>query len=104
MFPAAPSVAANTTEYRDIGVPELVMNCLAPLSTHPSPSRRATVLTLEASLPPEGSVSEKALNASPEESSESSASRRSGWSCSNAPSRTALTTATCTVTASEEST
>ena len=47
------------------GVTELVMNCLAPLTRQPDPSRRATVLGLAASEPPVGSVNPIATKLEP---------------------------------------
>jgi hypothetical protein len=52
----------------EMSVPLLVMNCLAPLMTHSSPSSSARVRTLPASEPASGSVSPKAPSRSPEHS------------------------------------
>ena len=40
----------------EMSVPELVMNCLAPFTTHSPPSSLAVVLVLPASEPASGSV------------------------------------------------
>ena len=48
-----------------MSVPALVMNCLAPLMTHSSPSSAAVVFVLPASEPASGSVSPKEPNFSP---------------------------------------
>lgn len=50
-------VTAVTVTSEVMSVPELVMNCLVPLITHSSPSRRAVVLVPLASEPAPGSVS-----------------------------------------------
>ncbi len=52
----------------EISVPALVMNCLAPLIAHSSPSKRARVRVLPASLPASGSVRPNAPSRSPEHS------------------------------------
>ena len=63
-----------------IGVPELVMNALAPFSTHcppPAPSRNsARVSVAKASEPPPGSVRPNADSARP---ATRSGSQRSFW-------------------------
>ena len=74
---AAP-VAVKRMTYLVSGVPELVMNCLAPLITHSSPSRTAAVAMLPASEPPLGSVRPKATNSSPAVILGSSSRRRPG--------------------------
>ena len=51
-----------------MSVPELVMNCLAPLITHSPFSSFAVVRTLPASDPASGSVSPKAASLLPEHS------------------------------------
>jgi hypothetical protein len=51
----------------EMSVPLFVMNCLAPLMTHSSPSSEARVRTLPASLPASGSVRPKAPSRSPEQ-------------------------------------
>src|SRR5256885_9591659 len=56
---------AKRTTYFENGVPELVMNCLAPSMTQSVPSRRARVPMLPASDPPVGSGSPKAQKGSP---------------------------------------
>jgi hypothetical protein len=48
-----------------MSVPALVMNCLAPSTTHSLPSSRARVRTLPASLPASGSVSPNAPSFAP---------------------------------------
>ena len=93
---------AKRTTYFENGVPELVMNCLAPSMTQSVPSRRARVPMLPASDPPVGSVSPKAQKVSPEAMPGRYSARRSSearwW---NSAAEMAWT---CTVTASEEST
>ena len=49
-------------------MPLLVMNCLAPLITHSSPSSSARVRVLPASEPASGSVRPNAPSRSPEQS------------------------------------
>ena len=74
--------AAVTVMTLVIGVPELVMNALAPSMTQ-SPvasSRRARVRVAPASLPASGSVSPKAPSARP---AQRSGSQR--WRCSSEP-------------------
>ena len=57
MLEISPSpVRAVIATWPEIDVPALVMNCLAPSTTQPSPSCVARVLTLPASLPASGSV------------------------------------------------
>ena len=63
-----------------IGVPEFVMNALAPSITQSSPSRRARVRLAPASLPASGSVSPNPASVRP--------AQRSGnhrWRCSSVP-------------------
>ena len=54
-------VRAVTVTTEVIEEPELVMNCLAPSTTHSSPSRTALVAVAPASDPAPGSVGEPAL-------------------------------------------
>ena len=78
----APSVRAVTVISEVIGVPELVMNALAPSMTH-SPveaSSAALVRVAPASLPASGSVNPKAASASPAHSGGSHRRR-----CSSVP-------------------
>ena len=103
LVPSDSPVAANTTAYLDCGVPELVMNCFAPLSTQSVPSRRATVSRSAASLPPDGSVSAKQENTSPEAMRGVSSRCSSGLLSSIVAVRTPLTTPTWAVTAIDES-
>ena len=49
-----------------MSVPELVMNCFAPLTTHSPPSSSAGVLVLPASEPASGSVRPKAASFLPD--------------------------------------
>ena len=49
----------------EISVPELVMNCLAPFTTHSPPSSFAVVRTFPASDPASGSVSPNEASRSP---------------------------------------
>ncbi len=58
-------VRAVTVTTLVIGVPEFVMNDLAPLITHSSPSSSARVFVAPASEPASGSVSPKAASARP---------------------------------------
>ena len=76
---AAP-VRAVTVTSDVIGVPEFVMNALAPSITQSSPSRRARVRLAPASLPASGSVSPNPASVRP--------AQRSGnhrWRCSSVP-------------------
>jgi hypothetical protein len=50
----------------EMSVPELVMNCFAPLITHSPSSSFAVVRTLPASEPASGSVSPNAPSVSPD--------------------------------------
>ena len=87
--------------YFENGVPEFVMNCLAPLMIQSDPSRRARVAMLPASDPPVGSVRPKAQNVSPLAMPGRCSDRRSSearWWKSAAPIAW-----TWTVTASDES-
>ena len=59
MRPSASPVTAVIETQPEISVPELVMNCLAPLTTHSPPSSFAVVRTLPASEPASGSVRPK---------------------------------------------
>ena len=97
-----PGVAAKRMMYFEKGVPELVMNCLAPLITQPPSTRRAVVAMLPASEPPVGSVRPKDTNVVPAAMPASSSWRCSAEArCSN---RQAEMACTCTVTATPEST
>ncbi len=71
-------VRAVTVTSEVISLPELVMNCLAPLTTHSSPSRSALVLVALASEPAPGSVRPKPASAWP---ATRSGSQRSFCSC-----------------------
>ena len=66
----------------EMSVPELVMNCLAPLTTHSPPSSSARVCVLPASEPASGSVSPKAASFWPLQSCGSQSSF-----CSSVPHR-----------------
>ena len=66
----------------EISVPALVMNCLAPLTTHSPPSSFAVVRTLPASEPASGSVRPKAASRLPPQSCGSHSER-----CSSVPQR-----------------
>jgi hypothetical protein len=79
------------------------MNCLAPLITQLSPSRRAAVAMFPASEPPEGSVRPNETKVSPAAACLIRSSRSARPAASLASSA-ALMACTCTVTASEEST
>ena len=68
-----PVTAVRVTK-RVMSVPELVMNCLDPLITHSSPSRRAVVRVAPASDPASGSVK-------PNPASDVPASRSGSSSC-----------------------
>ena len=67
--PSAPGdrapVTAVTVTSEVMSVPELVMNCLAPLMIHSSPSCLAVVAVAPASEPAPGSVSPNPANARP---------------------------------------
>ena len=58
-------VRAVTVTTEVMSVPELVMNALAPLTTHSSPSRTALVRVAPASEPASGSVRPKPASARP---------------------------------------
>ncbi len=58
-------VRAVTVTTDVMSVPELVMNALAPLTTHSSPSRTARVRVAPASEPASGSVRPKPASARP---------------------------------------
>ena len=66
--PSTPVTAVMTTQ-PEMSVPALVMNCLAPSTTHSPSSSRARVRTLPASEPASASVSQKAPSRWPEVSS-----------------------------------
>ena len=66
----------------EMSVPESVMNCFAPLTTHSPPSSLAVVLVLPASEPASGSVSPNAASFFPETSCGSQSSF-----CSSLPQR-----------------
>jgi hypothetical protein len=67
-------VRAVMATWPEMSVPALVMNCLAPLTTHSPSSSAARVRTLPASEPASGSVRPKAPSLAPEHRSGSSAS------------------------------
>lgn len=71
--PSRSPVTAVTVTNLVMSVPELVMNCLAPLTTHSASSRRAVVRVAPASEPASGSVNPKPARARP--------ASRSGSSC-----------------------
>ena len=77
---SAGPVLAVTVMTLVMGVPELVMNALAPSITHAPSSRRAWVRVAPASLPASGSVSPNAPRASP---AHIAGSQR--WRCSSLP-------------------
>jgi hypothetical protein len=66
----------------EISVPELVMNCFAPFTTHSPPSRAARVWVLPASEPASGSVRPNAASFCPLQSCGSQSSF-----CSSLPQR-----------------
>ena len=57
--PSRSPVRAVTVTSEVISEPELVMNCLAPLTTHSPSARTALVFVAPASEPAPGSVSPK---------------------------------------------
>ena len=63
--PFEPPVTAVIVTQPVMSVPELVMNCFAPLITHSPSSSRAVVRMLPASEPASGSVSPKAASRLP---------------------------------------
>ena len=67
--PSPLPVTAVIVTQPEMSVPELVMNCLAPLTTHSPPSSFAVVRVLPASEPASGSVSPKAASLRPAHSS-----------------------------------
>ncbi len=80
--PFEPPVTAVIVTQPVMSVPELVMNCLAPFTTHWPSSSRAVVRVLPASEPASGSVRPKAASLRPAHSS-GSQSRF----CSSVPQR-----------------
>ena len=70
--PTVPVTAVTVTNLV-MSVPELVMNCFAPFTTHSPPSSTARVLVLPASDPASGSVRPKAASFLP--------AQRSGSHC-----------------------
>ena len=80
--PLASPVTAVIETQPEMSVPELVMNCLAPLTTHSPSSSLAVVRTFPASDPASGSVS-------PNEASRSPVQSRGSHSafCSSLPQR-----------------
>jgi len=80
--PSERSVTAVIVTQPEISVPELVMNCFAPLITHSPSLSSAVVPVLPASEPASGSVSPNAASFSPPQSMGSHSER-----CSLVPQR-----------------
>ena len=82
LLPFSWPVTAVIVTQPEMSVPELVMNCLAPFTTHWPSSSAARVCTLPASEPASGSVSPKAASRWPLQSCGSQSSF-----CSSVPQR-----------------
>ena len=82
LLPFSRAVTAVMVTQPEMSVPELVMNCFAPLTTHSPPSGSAWVWVLPASDPASGSVRPKAASFPPLQSWGSQSSF-----CSSVPQR-----------------